>query len=739
MPATLRAYKRVVRVNGQLKIIYIDVDTGQQITDLTGYTIVSNDRAGGINASPSSSGGGNSGGSSGESSGGGGQTDSFSSARYFGENDNPTRTASTGSNGFNLGGLVDGAVKFVDTVGGGGKSNAPEPNYNVIGDESGNILEVIRKFEGFSPTPYWDVNAYRIGYGSDTTTDANGVTHKVTTATRTTREDADRDLERRVSTEFIPSIIKKIGTDAWASLPEPTKAALASVTYNYGSLPDKVAIAVKSGNLESVADAIESLSSHNKGINANRRNEEAALVRYSVGLPQNIGATGKVASVDSYVPSQAAQDAVRGIHGAVQGTSLTPPPVPTNSTVNNGPPPVPGSVQLQASPPALGQHGTVPDIPDNTKAGVNQMPPNYRPQVQYPYDTNAAPVQPILNPQQTPIPPVQNQTPIPPQQSPIPSTQDVMPTTSVGNTSALDAIQMAFLDTLSQSEGSPDYDQAYTYAPINDLSMHPQTLIQGSSAAGKYQINAPTWNEFAKKTGVTDFTAPSQDIVAWAIAQSNYKTKTGRDLYQDLSSSNPVLVRSAFNNNANRWVSLDTKKIDPVSTFFDNLAIKEKKKEIEPALAFTNSAAPIMPKKSTDADVSTSKSNYSPYSNDGSSTSKSSFEKDSSMVTAQDTSAKSMNSPKNNGSSDSSSASFSAGDYFKDTSGKNDNVGSSRTPSFMGITPDPQFTKTAPEPSSAKNAGSNGGSNYSPYSFSPSTNKSSSSSSSAKNTGFMGW
>ena len=30
--------------------------------------------------------------------------------------------------------------------------------------------QIIAQFEGFRETPYWDVNAYRTGYGSDTIT-----------------------------------------------------------------------------------------------------------------------------------------------------------------------------------------------------------------------------------------------------------------------------------------------------------------------------------------------------------------------------------------------------------------------------------------------------------------------------------------------------------------------------------------------------------------------------------------
>ena len=37
-----------------------------------------------------------------------------------------------------------------------------------------NAFDLIKRFEGFRTTPYWDVNAYRTGYGSDTVTLADG-------------------------------------------------------------------------------------------------------------------------------------------------------------------------------------------------------------------------------------------------------------------------------------------------------------------------------------------------------------------------------------------------------------------------------------------------------------------------------------------------------------------------------------------------------------------------------------
>ncbi len=138
---------------------------------------------------------------------------------------------------------------------------------------------VIKGFEGFSTTPYWDVNANRAGFGSDTITEADGTVRKVQPGDKVTREDAERDLARRLDTEFIPSIMKEVGVTAWGALDARTQAALASVTYNYGNLPNKVAAAVRTGDTAAIADAVEALGTDNNGVNANRRAEEAAIIR----------------------------------------------------------------------------------------------------------------------------------------------------------------------------------------------------------------------------------------------------------------------------------------------------------------------------------------------------------------------------------------------------------------------------------------------------------------------------
>jgi GH24 family phage-related lysozyme (muramidase) len=142
---------------------------------------------------------------------------------------------------------------------------------------------LLRKFEGYRDSPYWDVNAYRVGYGSDTITRADGSIIRVKKGDRVNRDDAERDLARRVG-EFQQRAAKDAG-DAWGLLNADQQAALTSVAYNYGSLPKRVVTAIQTGDANAIANAVESLADHNAGINRKRREQEAAVIRGSSGVP----------------------------------------------------------------------------------------------------------------------------------------------------------------------------------------------------------------------------------------------------------------------------------------------------------------------------------------------------------------------------------------------------------------------------------------------------------------------
>lgn len=164
--------------------------------------------------------------------------------------------------------------------------------------QGGDALALIRGFEGFRDKPYWDVNAHRAGYGSDTVTLADGRVAKVTPGMTVSREDAERDLARR-SAEFAAGAAKAVGAEAWAALPEAARNGLTSVAYNYGSLPKRVVAAVRSGDVSQIAQAVRGLSGDNGGVNARRRNAEAAVI---AGKGVSKGGGGKASPLDVTLP-----------------------------------------------------------------------------------------------------------------------------------------------------------------------------------------------------------------------------------------------------------------------------------------------------------------------------------------------------------------------------------------------------------------------------------------------------
>lgn len=166
----------------------------------------------------------------------------------------------------------------------GGDNKSPDGIYGprVIG--GGDLtMNLIQGKEGFRSTPYWDVNHFRVGYGSDTVTRADGTVVKTRPGMSISRADAERDLQRRIVAEQ-GQIQNAVGGDTWRGLDPQTQAALTSVAYNYGSLPNAVVSAVRSGDKAQIASSIRGLGSDNGGVNRNRRNHEADIVMGSAGV-----------------------------------------------------------------------------------------------------------------------------------------------------------------------------------------------------------------------------------------------------------------------------------------------------------------------------------------------------------------------------------------------------------------------------------------------------------------------
>ncbi|MDX0572108.1 hypothetical protein GOD68_17920 [Sinorhizobium medicae] len=170
------------------------------------------------------------------------------------------------------------------TSAGGQFINTPEMQKRVdeyrrlAGEAKGITAQFIKDEEQFRAEAYGDTrtstgkfDAWRVGFGSDTYVNELGEIQRVTERTVVTLEQANADLARRIG-EFQAVIQRQIGADYWASLSEQQQAALTSIAYNFGNLPDSIVAAIKQGDRGKVAQAIASLSA-----NPERRQREAAL------------------------------------------------------------------------------------------------------------------------------------------------------------------------------------------------------------------------------------------------------------------------------------------------------------------------------------------------------------------------------------------------------------------------------------------------------------------------------
>jgi GH24 family phage-related lysozyme (muramidase) len=151
--------------------------------------------------------------------------------------------------------------------------------------------------EGFTPNASWDVNAWRIGYGSDTITFNNGTYRNVIQGDTTTIDNANKDLKRRLP-KFEQKLIDAVGAKYWKRLPKTAKVGLLSYIYNYGSIrpwhrklgdPNNLITAIQSNNVNKIADSLLAVTKDdNKGTIyynglQNRRKKEADMIRSMSG------------------------------------------------------------------------------------------------------------------------------------------------------------------------------------------------------------------------------------------------------------------------------------------------------------------------------------------------------------------------------------------------------------------------------------------------------------------------
>lgn len=163
--------------------------------------------------------------------------------------------------------------------------------------------------EGFQQKGKFDVNAFRVGFGSDTTTAADGTVNRVTASTTTDITGAIRDLDRRIG-EFQDAIKTTIGAGRFGAFSAQQQAALTSVAYNYGSLPQRILDAVRHGTSAEIATAIKGLGGDNGGVNRGRRDLEASAFTGSsnVALQANTDEQQRQLTADQSAFSKAIDD-----------------------------------------------------------------------------------------------------------------------------------------------------------------------------------------------------------------------------------------------------------------------------------------------------------------------------------------------------------------------------------------------------------------------------------------------
>ena len=147
-------------------------------------------------------------------------------------------------------------------------------------------FNTISKYESFNQVAVWDVNAWRIGFGSSTITFEDGTFRKTKRGDDTTIDNATRDLYRKIK-EFESRTIQQVGGDKyWNKLSPYAKVGILSLVYNYGSITHpKIITAIQTGNNDLIAESIlkETINDnfgtkYYQGLR-NRRQKEADLVR----------------------------------------------------------------------------------------------------------------------------------------------------------------------------------------------------------------------------------------------------------------------------------------------------------------------------------------------------------------------------------------------------------------------------------------------------------------------------
>ena len=130
--------------------------------------------------------------------------------------------------------------------------------------------------EGVRENAYWDESGQKwtIGYGMTTMPDGSAVKE----GDRLTKDQAVGSFRQGIA-EHQQRAINQLGPERWQALDPKARAILTSLTYNYGSIPDAVLPAAKTGSNEDIAASMDALYGDNEGDLKGRRQREQSILR----------------------------------------------------------------------------------------------------------------------------------------------------------------------------------------------------------------------------------------------------------------------------------------------------------------------------------------------------------------------------------------------------------------------------------------------------------------------------
>ena len=191
-----------------------------------------------------------------------------------------------------IGGLLKAGGGLLNSLM-GGSANAAQ---FASADEQQLTEALIAGEEGLRTKAYKDSEGiWTIGYGQTT---LNG--RAVQEGDTMSKEEALSGFRANVASHR-QRAINQLGEDRWGKLDPRSRAVLTSLAYNYGSIPDRILPAAKTGSAEDIAKAMNSLYGDNNGDLKGRRMREQSILRGGTSdrLDQDFMAGGSLAATTS--------------------------------------------------------------------------------------------------------------------------------------------------------------------------------------------------------------------------------------------------------------------------------------------------------------------------------------------------------------------------------------------------------------------------------------------------------